>query len=111
MKYLLAVALFAATPAVAQTAAAPTPAPVAVPAPAGPAVAAAKFSLDTPIELLVADPAAKAVLTADLGGDITANPSYDQFKSMSINQIKPYAPDKLPDTLTAKIATDLAAIK
>ena len=109
MKYLFAAVLFAATPALAQTAAAPSPAPA--PAPAAPAASAPKFNLDTPIETLVADPAAKAVLTADLGGDITENPSYDQFKSMSINQIKPYAPDKLPDALTAKIATDLAAIK
>lgn len=106
MHYLFAAALFAAAPALAQTAPAPAPAP----APSATAPAA-KYTLDTPIETLVADPAAKAVLAADLGNDVTANPSYDQFKGMSFNQLKPYAPDKLPDALLTKLATDLAAIK
>jgi hypothetical protein len=73
--------------------------------------AAAKFNLDTPIETLVADPAAKAVLDADLGGDVTTNPAYESFKAMSLNQSAPYAPDKLPPAVLKKIETDLAAIK
>ncbi|MBN8809288.1 MAG: hypothetical protein J0I47_13785 [Sphingomonas sp.] len=105
MKILFAAAMLAATPALAQTAPAPAPAP------ASPAVAAAKFGLDTPIETLMADPKAKAVLAADFGTDLTANPAYDQFKGMSLNQVQPYAPDKMPATLMTKIATDLAAIK
>lgn len=106
MKYFAAAIMFAATPALAQTAPSPAPAPAPIAA-----TPAAKYTLDTPIETLVADPAAKAVLTADTGGDITANPSYDQFKGMSFNQIAPYAPDKLPADLLKKIETDLAAIK
>ncbi|MDB5679957.1 hypothetical protein [Sphingomonas bacterium] len=101
--------LFAALIA-AQTAAAPAPAPA--PAPAAAPAAATKFNLDTPIETLIADPAAKKVLMDDMGGqDITTNPSYDQFKGMSFNQVAPYAPDKLPAALLAKIGADLAAIK
>ncbi len=104
MKSLIAIALIAAaTPALAQTAPAPAPAP----APA----ATPKFTLDTPIGDLVADPAAKAVLDKDLGNDITKLDAYDQIKGMSLNQVKPYAPDKLPDALMTKIAADLAAIK
>lgn len=100
--------LFAALIA-AQTAATPAPAPA--PAPAAAPAAATKFNLDTPIETLVADAAAKKVLDTDMGGDITTNPSYDQFKGMSFNQVAPYAPDKLPAALLAKIGADLAAIK
>ena len=107
MKSLIAIVLMStAAPALAQTAPAPAPAPTAAPA-----AAAAKFNLDTPIETLVADPAAKAVLTADFGGDVTANPNYEQFKGMSLHQVQPYAPDKMTDALMTKIATDLAAIK
>jgi len=110
MKSLIAIALMTVTaPALAQTAPAPAPAPTTAPATAP--AATAKFNLDTPIETLVADPAAKAVLTADFGGDVTANPNYEQFKGMSLHQVQPYAPDKMTDALMTKIATDLAAIK
>lgn len=110
--FMLAAAPTQTVPAPAP-AAVPAPAPATPPAPTAPAVPAsgAKFTLDTPIETLVADPAAKAVLAADLHADITANPSYEMFKGMSFNQIQPYAPDKLPADLLTKIATDLAAIK
>ena len=106
MKTLLAVALIAvAAPVAAQTAPAPAPAPAAAPA------AATKFNLDTPIETIVADEKAKAVLAASLGTDVTANPSYESFKSMSLHQVQPFAPDKLTDELLKKVETDLAAIK
>lgn len=82
-------------------------------APAAPAqtAPAAKFNLDTPIETLVADEKAHAVLTASFGGDIVSNPAYDSFKSMSLNAVAPYAADKLPPELLKKIEADLAAIK
>lgn len=80
------------------------------PATTAPAVAA-KFNLDTPIETLVADAAAKAVLTANLGGDVTTNPNYESFKAMSLNQVAPYAPDKLTADVLKKVETELAAIK
>ncbi len=110
MKLFLAAAAFAclAPAAFAQTAPAPAP-KTAAPAPA--AAAAAKFNLDTPIEALVADPKAKAVLDADFASDITQNPAYDQFKAMSLNAVAPFAPDKLTPELLKKVETDLAAIK
>lgn len=110
MKFIVpaAAALVLLTPAAfAQTA----PAPAAAPAAATAATpAAAKFGLDTPIEALVADPKAKAVLDADLPG-IATHPSYDMFKGMSLRALQPMAEGKLPDELLKKVETDLAAIK
>ncbi|WP_213982658.1 hypothetical protein [Sphingomonas sp. dw_22] len=115
MKLVLIAAAACLVPlaASAQTVPAPaaTEAVATAPAPAADAASAAKFNLDTPIETLVADEKAKAVLAVDLGTDVTANPSYDQFKSMSLHQVQPFAPDKLTDDLLKKVETDLAAIK
>lgn len=97
--------LFLAPGAFAQTA----PAPAAAPATAAAAVAA-KFNLDTPIEALVADPKAKAVLDADLPG-VTTHPSYDMFKAMSLRAVQPMSNGKLTDEQLKKVETDLAAIK
>jgi hypothetical protein len=103
MKFIVpaAAALAFLTPgAFAQTA----PAPAAAPA------AAAKFNLDTPIEALVADPKAKAVLDADLPG-VSTHPSYDMFKGMSLRAVQPMSNGKLTDEQLKKVETDLAAIK
>lgn len=85
-------------------------APAAAPAPAATAAAAAKFNLDTPIEALVADPKAKAVLDADLPG-VSTHPSYDMFKGMSLRAVQPMSNGKLTDEALKKVETDLAAIK
>ena len=114
MKPLIAIALMTvAAPALAQTApaSAPAPAPAPTAAPSAAPVATSRLNLDTPIETIVADPQGKAVLAADFGGDVTANPNYEQFKAMSLNQVQPYAPDKMPAALMKKIEADLAAIK
>lgn len=103
MKYAIACsALLAslATPAVAQTAPAPAPAAAAVGA----------FSVDSPIEQLVASPAAKAVLEADFPG-VTTHPAYEQFKAMSLKQLAPYSNGIITDEKLAKASADLAAVK
>ena len=101
------------------TIAAASQAAPANPAPAKPATSAAapatpaartSFSLDTPIETLVADPAAKAVLDAELPG-IAAHPMYEQFKTMSLTQLAPVSGGKLSDEALAKTKARLAAIK
>lgn len=93
-----------AVPLAAQT----TPAaPVASP-PA--AASTAKFTLDTPIEAIAADPKGKAVLDTDLQ-NITAHPMYDQFKSMSLAQVQPMSQGALTDAALAKVKADLEAIK
>ncbi len=103
MKHILciAAACLVSAPAFAQDA--PAPAPAATPA-------AAKFNLDTPIEVLAADEKAKAVLMADLP-DLLPHPSYEQFKEMSLRQVQPYSQGALTDALLAKVEADLAAIK
>jgi hypothetical protein len=106
MKFVvLAAAAFAClTPAAAFA----QDAPAAAPAQTAPA---AKFNLDTPIETLVADASANAVLTANLGAEVAQIPSYDSFKTMSLNTVAQYAPDKLPAETLKKIEAGLAAIK
>lgn len=95
-----------ATPVLAQT-----PAPVVAPDGAAAATTpAAKFTLDTPIEALVADPAAKAVLNADIPG-LLAHPMYESFKGMGLLELQGIAEGKLTDEMLAKTKTDLAAIK
>ncbi len=106
---VLTAALLAAAPALATTpvkpAAAPTP--VAAPAVAAPA---AKISADLPIEALVADPRAKAVLEANMPG-VTTHPMYDSFKSMTLGQLAPMSQGQITDAVLAKVTADLAAIK
>ena len=91
----------AAAPALAQTA--PAPAPTTAPAPA-------KFSADTPIQDIVADPAAKAVLDKNLPG-LTGLPEYEMFKGLSLKQVQAYSNGKLTDAMIAKTNADLAEIK
>lgn len=89
----------------------PAAAQDAAPAPAAPA-AAALFSTDTPIEALMADARAKAVLVANFGGqDLSQHPAYEQFKSLSLKMLAPYSQGLITDEMLTKINTDLAAIK
>ncbi len=98
----LALTLLAAGPALAQNA---TPAPAAAPA----ATAAPAFSADTPLETVVANPAAKAVLDKDMPS-ISTHPAFDQFKAMSLRQLQPYAQGKITDEAIAKVDADLKAV-
>jgi hypothetical protein len=85
-------------------------APVIAADTAAPAVAAAKFTVDTPIETIAADPKAKAVLDAVFPG-MTTHPMYEQFKGMSVKQLQPMASDKITDEGVAKLTAELAALK
>lgn len=109
MKLLISAAALSialAAPAFAQNQSV-QPAPAA---PAAGATTAAKFNLDTPIETIVADPAGKAVLDADIP-PLTSHPAFDQFKSMSLRALQPLSQGALTDELMKKVETDLAAIK
>ncbi len=106
---LPAIVALTATPLAAQTT--PAPAPVATATPMATAAAStAKFTLDTPIETIAADPKGKAVLDTDLK-NITAHPMYDQFKQMSLAQVQPMSQGALTDAALAKVKADLEAIK
>ena len=108
MKSVLLPVLVALTaaPLAAQTA----PAPAATATPTTTTASTAKFTLDTPIETIAADPKGKAVLDTDLQ-NITAHPMYDQFKSMSLAQVQPMSQGALTDAALAKVKADLEAIK
>lgn len=109
MKSILALAVAAVpTMTVAQTAQPAPAAPVAVdPAPAA---AAAAITLDTPIEQLLANEKAKAVLDARIPG-LTSHPMLDQFKAMSLKQLLPMAGGQLTETMLEAVAADLVAGK
>ncbi|MHA6718268.1 hypothetical protein ACX40Y_02335 [Sphingomonas sp. RS6] len=104
MKFAVAIAAVAAclttTAAAAQD----------VPPPAAPAAATPKFSLDTPIEQLVADEKAKAVLDADLPG-VSTHPAYESFKTMSLRAVQPFSNGALTDEMLQKVEADLARIQ
>ncbi len=90
-----AIALTAAAPGAAQDAA--------------PAAAAAKFGLDTPIQELVANERAKAVLDADMPG-LSTHPQFEMFKTMSLKQLQPMSGGSISDEVLKKVETDLATI-
>ena len=74
--------------------------------------AAAKFSLDTPIETLMADERAKAVVIKHFGGqDVSQHPMYGQFKAMSLKAVAPFSQGMITEDMLTKIAADLAEIK
>ncbi|MEG3174927.1 hypothetical protein U1872_01695 [Sphingomonas sp. RB3P16] len=103
---LLAAIALTAAPLAAQT----TPAATITTTTTTTAATSAKFTLDTPIETIAADPKGKAVLDTDLQ-NITAHPMYDQFKSMSLAQVQPMSQGALSDAALAKVKADLEAIK
>ena len=111
MRVLLALAAFSlAAPAMATTTTPTTVAPAAT-APTSTAPAAmAKFTADTPIETIVADPAAKAVLDASVPG-LTTHSMFEQFKSMSLKQLQPMSGGRITDDVLTKAAAALAAVK
>lgn len=104
MKFAPLAALGLAVAAVA------TPAAVLAQDAPAPSAPAAAFTIDTPIEALMADERAKAVLTKYLAG-IDQHPAYEQFKSLSLKALAPFSQGMISDELLGKIDADLAAIK
>ena len=88
-------------------------APAAASAQAAPAQAAAtaKLSIDSPIEALVADFKAMAVLAANGLGEIAKHPSYEMAKSMSLRAVQPLSGGAITEEMLTKIEAGLAAIK
>ncbi|MDR3506532.1 MAG: hypothetical protein P4L64_01415 [Caulobacteraceae bacterium] len=94
-----ALALTGATLAVAQTAAAPEPAPAAKTDP---------LTIDSPIGDLLDNPGAKTVIQKDLPALIDY-PQLDMIKSMSLRQISQYPQANLDDDKLKAIQADLDA--
>lgn len=72
----------------------------------------AAFSIDTPIETLMADERAKAVVAKHFNGmDLTQHPAYEQFKALSLKTVAPFSQGLITEDILTKIAADLATIK
>jgi hypothetical protein len=71
---------------------------------------AAAFTVETPIEALMADERAKAVVVKHLPG-IDQHPAYADFKALSLKSLAPFSQGLITEELLTKIAEDLAAIK
>ena len=98
-----------ASAASAQNSSAPAaPAPAATPAPAAPAAPVA-LNLETPIEVLMADPRSRAVLAARLPA-LATHPAYNMVKAMNLRQVQPHSQGLITDEILAAIGADLAAI-
>lgn len=94
---LVAAALLLTTPALAQT---PSPSAQAhVPV----------FTLDTPIERLVAHLGARAVLDRELPG-LTTHARYNQFKRLSLKALKPLSGGLITDARLARVERGLASL-
>ncbi|MEL6530183.1 MAG: hypothetical protein AAGK01_07630 [Pseudomonadota bacterium] len=76
---------------------------------AGSEAKAAKFTIDTPIESLVANAKAKAVLDKHIPG-IAQHPAYGQFKTMSLKAVQPFSQGAITPEMLANIQKDLAEI-
>ena len=70
---------------------------------------AAKLTIDSPIEALMANAAAKAVVLKHMG-PIDQHPFYGQIKTMSLPQVKPMSSGQITDDMIAKITAGLAAL-
>ncbi len=70
---------------------------------------AAAFTINTPIESLMANPAAKAVVTSHLPG-IDQHPAYGQFKAMSLVDLQPWSQGMITEEVLEKITADLAKL-
>ena len=86
-----------AAPSIPENAALATPAPPAI---------RAVFTLDTPIQDLLADPGAKAVLDKDLPG-MSDDENLDKFKMLGLRALQPQTGGQLTDAMLAKVASDL----
>lgn len=69
----------------------------------------AGYTLDTPIEVIVADPRGEAVLNKNIP-KLLMNPNYPMFKGMSLKTIAMFARGQLNDEKLAQVKADLGAL-
>ena len=67
------------------------------------------YTLDTPIEVIAADPGGAAVLNKDMP-DLLANPNYSAFKGMSLKWLASMSRGKLSQEKLAQIEADLETL-
>src|SRR5665213_3506793 len=72
-------------------------------------LAAIAYTLDTPVEIIAADPAGTAVLNKDIPGLLT-DPSYGVIKSMTLKSIARLSGGDLTQQMLAQAEADLKAL-
>ena len=82
---------------------------VAADAPSSAAAHSARFTLDTPIETLMATPGAKAVVDKHLP-DLADNPHYFMFKKGSLKDLAAKTGGSFNAQVLAKMQVELAAV-
>lgn len=70
---------------------------------------AEQLTVNDPIEDLMADEKAAAVLLKHIPG-INEHPAYEQFKGMSLVELKPWSAGVVTDEIIAAVTADLAAL-
>jgi pentose-5-phosphate-3-epimerase len=73
------------------------------------AEAPGKLTIDSSIEALMGDEAAKAVVLKHLG-PLDQHPFYGQFKGMTLMQVQPMSNGQITAETIEKIKTELAAL-
>ena len=71
--------------------------------------ASAGYTLETPIEVIVADPRGQAVINKDIP-KLLSNPNYDMFKGMSLKTVAMFSRGQLTDEKLALVKADLGAL-
>ena len=69
----------------------------------------AKLTIDTPIEKLMADEDARAVVLETLP-ELDKSPYYPQIKGMSLKAVQPYSQGAITEEMLAKISEGLAKL-
>ena len=71
--------------------------------------AQAKFTIETPIEKLMADEKARAVVLETLP-DLDKSPYYGQIKGMSLKAVQPYSQGMITEEMLETISAGLAEL-
>ena len=75
-----------------------------------PVATSATYTLDTPIEVIAADPGGTGVLNKDIPG-LLANSHYESFKGMTLKVLAALSGGRLSRQTLAQTELDLAALK
>lgn len=67
------------------------------------------LSVNSPIQALMANEAAKAVVVKHLG-PLDQHPMYEQFKAMSLPEVMPWSQGMITEETLAKIKAELEAL-
>ena len=72
--------------------------------------AAAAYTIETPIETLMANETTKAIVLAERPG-LDEHPAYGQFKALSLKAVQPFSQGVITDEKLTAISAKLAEIK